>query len=92
MTVQRTADGPGPGALLDKFWLASDERFIHVRLPRFNHAIYRHPLTRAYAHQVANTHFIERHLDLFAVPYHTHNVRLKIQQLLYRLRAARLHD
>ena len=57
VAVQRAANGLVSGALLNQAGLASDERFVHVRFSRFDHAIHRYPLTRTDAHQIADAHF-----------------------------------
>ena len=60
MTVQRTAYRPVSGTLIGGQWLAVNERFVHVRFPRFDHAVHRDPLTGADAHPVTDAHFFER--------------------------------
>jgi hypothetical protein len=92
VTIQPAADGLASGALRDQVWLARDERFIHVRFPRFDHAVDRHPLTWADAHHVTHAHVVERHIDVCAFPDDVRHVRLEIQELLDRLRAAGFHD
>src|SRR5258708_37225947 len=78
VTIQRAAYGLVSGALLDQAWLASDERFVHIRLSRFHDSVYRHPLTWADTHQIVDAHVFKRHVYFFAVPHDMRNVGLKV--------------
>lgn len=78
--------------LLDKPWLASHKRFIHVRLSRFDHAVYWHSLTGTNADQIAHAYLFERLRRFFAILHYIRDVRLKVEKLLHGLRTASFYD
>src|SRR5260370_19957059 len=78
VTVQGATNSSVPRALLDQAWLAGDERFVHVRLSRYDLTVYRHPTARADAHQIVDAHVFKRHVYFFAVPHDMRNVGLKV--------------
>ena len=92
MAVQRAADGLVALVFLDALRFAGNERFVHIRLARFNHAIHGHALAWTDAHEIANPQVVERHLYLPTFSSHSHHVRLQIQQFLHRLRTAGFHN
>src|SRR5260370_14459820 len=70
VTVQGATNSSVSRALLDQAWLAGDERFVHVRLSRYDLTVYSHPTARPHAHQIVAAHVFTRPVSFFAFPHY----------------------